>query len=108
MRLDRDDVEVEFVRGSGPGGQHRNKSFTGVRVRHRPTGLVATATERRSRAQNLAVALKRLAARVEVRLRPVTPRVATRPTRAAGRRRLEAKRRQGERKRLRRGPRADE
>lgn len=108
MRLDPGDVEIEFVRGSGPGGQHRNKSFTGVRVRHRPTGCTASATERRSRAQNLAVAFERLAARVAARLTPRRARIPTRPTRASRRRRLEGKARAGHKKRLRRGPAADD
>ena len=40
--------EVRFVRGSGPGGQHRNKTETGVQMTHPPTGIVVSATERRS------------------------------------------------------------
>lgn len=51
---------VERMRGSGPGGQHRNKVETGIRLRHQPTGLTAQATERRSQAENLKAALERL------------------------------------------------
>jgi len=53
-------VEVERFRASGPGGQHRNKVETAVRIRHRETGVVVTATERRSQSENLAKAIKRL------------------------------------------------
>lgn len=53
-------VEMAFVRSSGPGGQHRNKVETGVRLRHRAAGLVVTATERRSQHENRAKALGRM------------------------------------------------
>jgi len=35
------DVDVYIARGSGPGGQHRNKTSTAVRMIHRPTGLTS-------------------------------------------------------------------
>lgn len=54
------DCELERLRRSGPGGQRRNKVETGVRLRHRPTGLVGEATERRSARQNHAAAVQRL------------------------------------------------
>lgn len=54
------------VRRSGPGGQHRNKVQTGVVLQHRPTGFVAEASERRSRAENRAVAVRRLRMRLAI------------------------------------------
>ncbi len=104
MPLPRSDVRIEFLRSSGPGGQHKNKAVTGVRVRHLPTGLVASATERRSRVRNLAIALDRLEARVAERTRPEVPRVPTGPTAGSRRRRVEEKRRRGTRKAGRRRP----
>ena len=55
------DVIVEAMRASGPGGQHVNKTESAVRVTHKPTGLVATAREERSQAMNRKLALARLA-----------------------------------------------
>lgn len=54
------DCELRTQRRSGPGGQHRNKTSSGVFLNHKPTGVVGEATERRSQAQNRVVALERL------------------------------------------------
>ncbi len=91
-------LRIDFFRGSGPGGQHRNTSETGVRITHLPSGVVATATESRSRHQNLQTALTRLEEKLAARQRKRRPRIATRPGRAAIRRRLEKKRQQAEKK----------
>ena len=96
------DLEIVHVRGSGPGGQNRNKRMSGVRVRHIPTGLVAIATERRSQAQNLASALERIEERLERLFHRPTPRVPTRKTRASNERRREEKSRNSVRKKTRR------
>lgn len=80
--------EVETLKGSGPGGQHRNKTESAVRLKHRETGIVAQASERRSQGQNLAVALERLRALLERHFAPPPPpRRATRPTRGSQERR---------------------
>ncbi|HEY8212150.1 MAG TPA: peptide chain release factor-like protein [Myxococcaceae bacterium] len=97
------ECEEEFFTSGGPGGQHRNKTESGVRLTHRPTELSVTATERRSQARNRTEALERLReALAELSVIP-RKRRATKPTRSSQRRRVEDKRRQGEKKAQRRG-----
>lgn len=99
--LERDSDITFFVAG-GPGGQHRNKTATGVRLYHRPSGLVVTATERRSQPANREMAFERLAARLEAASHTQAPRVATRPGRAARAARRDAKQRRSVIKQARR------
>src|ERR1700730_8609635 len=87
------DSDVEYFIAGGPGGQHRNKVETGVRLTHRPTGIMVTATERRSQHANREVAFERMAGGLWGRQRVVNPRRPTRPTPASRVRRLNAKRR---------------
>ncbi len=87
------DCDLEFFIASGPGGQHRNKVETGVRLTHRPSGISVTATERRSQHANREVAFERMAERLEELQQVSPPRKPTRPTAASRERRLEAKRR---------------
>jgi protein subunit release factor B len=95
------DTDMQFFRGTGPGGQNRNKVETAVRLTHRPTGLMVTAEEHRTQRANREAAFARLAERLEELQRPEVPRVPTRPTVGSRERRLEAKRRTSAVKRLR-------
>lgn len=61
--------DVDRYRASGPGGQHRNKTESAVRVRHRATGVQAHADDSRSQHENKARAVKRLRAHLALELR---------------------------------------
>ncbi len=105
--LERDSI-VEFFTGSGPGGQHRNRSRTAVRIKHEPSGVVVTATERRSQAQNLEAAFERLIERlIKLNSKPKKRR-ATRPSRSSRERRLKQKTQRAQTKRFRRRPSNDD
>jgi ribosome-associated protein len=92
------DCTVELYRSGGPGGQHRNKRDTAVRLTHTATGTVVTATERRSQSLNRELAFSRMAAALETLQARRRRRLPTRPTRGSVRRRLEGKRQNKEKK----------
>ncbi|GAY66151.1 hypothetical protein CUMW_246500 [Citrus unshiu] len=54
------ECEMDTYKSSGPGGQHRNKRESAVRLKHVPTGVIAQATEDRSQLKNGASTLSRL------------------------------------------------
>ena len=100
--------DVETFRSGGPGGQHANKVESGVRLRHRPSGIVVTSRQSRSQWRNKALALAELRRRLVAANTPQKRRVATKPTKASRRRRVEAKKRRSATKALRRKPPRDE
>lgn len=65
--------DVVRTKRSGPGGQHRNKVETAIVLTHRPSGLNAEASERRSQAENLEVAADRMRRTLAVGLRNDRP-----------------------------------
>ncbi|MDP3982353.1 MAG: peptide chain release factor-like protein [bacterium] len=106
--MNREDLErdttIEFFRASGPGGQHRNKRETGVRLTYTPLNIVIEATEERSQAQNREIAFKRLGEKLEELSRPIKSRIPTRVSRAKKEQRLKEKHQVTEKKKLRKPP----
>jgi len=121
------EIAVRASRSSGPGGQHANVTASRVEatfdvaastaltdeqkrriVARTGPRVTAVAQDDRSQARNRELALERLQRRLTAALAVNRPRRPTRPTQAGVRRRLEAKRRRGERKRARRSPAPEE
>ena len=61
--------EVDRYRASGPGGQHRNKTESAVRLRHKLTGVTAIGEDSRSQAENKVHAVRRLRSAIALEVR---------------------------------------
>ncbi len=57
-----DNIRIEKFHSGGPGGQYVNKTETGIRVIHIPTGITVSSTKERSQFMNRQDALKKLSA----------------------------------------------
>lgn len=60
VNINKSDLKVDTFRSSGAGGQHVNKTESGVRFTHLPTGIVAESTDGRSQIRNREIAIQRL------------------------------------------------
>lgn len=126
IELDEREIQEDFVRASGPGGQNVNKVSSAVQLRFDVAGspslpepvrarlislagrrltqegvLIIEAERYRSQRRNRDDALERLLALIREACEVETPRRPTRPTLASKKRRLESKQRRGETKKLR-------
>lgn len=123
LSIPASELSYRFGPSGGPGGQHANKASTRVELRfdveHSPSlgprqrarllqrlgpEVRIVADTHRSQSRNRQEAMDRLRTRLAEALSVRKPRTPTRPSRAAAERRLEEKRRRGERKRARRPP----
>ena len=127
VRVPRSELQVSFAASGGPGGQHANRSNTRVdlrfdvesssafsaaqrqRVMERLGGEVRVVVDdERSQLRNRALAEERLVTRLQSALHVERPRKATRPSKSAKRRRMDAKSHRGEVKRQRKRPGRDD
>jgi ribosome-associated protein len=127
IAIDERELDFEFIRSSGPGGQNVNKVSTAVRLRFDARGssslpedvrerlihlagrrvgddgfLTIHAQSARTQDSNRRDAIERFVSLLERAVERPTPRRATRPTAASRQRRLESKRRRGQTKAARR------
>jgi len=129
LKIPLREIQFQFVRSSGPGGQHVNKVATKAELRwpvhaspslpepvrrrlverqrrriNNQGELVLTSQRFRDAGRNVADCLEKLRAMLAEVERPPKPRKPTRPTRASRERRLEQKRQRSEKKARRRPP----
>jgi ribosome-associated protein len=133
VSIKEDEIQIDFVRASGPGGQNVNKVSTAAQLRFDIRGtaslapdvkerlmrmagsrvtedgiLIIEAKRYRTQEQNRADAIQRLVTLVQKALEKPKTRHKTRPTLASRQKRLQAKRQHGQKKHLRSRPSLDE
>ena len=133
LSIDESEIQFDFIRSSGPGGQNVNKVSTAVQLKFDIAGslnlspkvrerlinlagskvtkenvLIIEASGFRSQEKNRKDATTRLIELIREAAKEPKPRRKTKPTHKSKRKRLESKKRQGEIKRMRRPPNASE
>lgn len=102
------ECNVDTFRAGGKGGQHLNKTESAVRMTHLPTGTVVSCQDERSQYQNKRKCLLQLREKlVALNYRP-PKRIPTRKPRSAKEKILETKRKQSQKKQLRKKPEMDD
>lgn len=96
------EVEVTVYQASGPGGQHRNRTYSAVRLKHLPTGIVVTASDSRSQLRNRKIALERLARRLAEHFHEDPPRRTTKKKTSVRRKERQEREKESQKKKLRR------
>ncbi len=96
------EVEVTVYQASGPGGQHRNRTYSAVRLKHLPTGIVVTAADSRSQLRNRKIAFERLARRLAEHFHEDPPRKPTNKRISVRQRERQERERESQKKRSRR------
>jgi len=102
------EVEIDFFRASGLGGQNVNKRETAVRLRHIPSGLVVVVQSERTQGANREIALTRLQKKLERLNRPNKKRFKTKVPRREREKRLREKHQHSELKNFRKPPEASD
>jgi protein subunit release factor A len=101
------ECRVDTFMAGGKGGQHQNRTESGVRLVHLPSGVVVSSRKERSQHRNKEIALARLRERLEERNRKPGPRVPTKVPKKEKEKRLTDKKRRSRLKELRRRPGGD-
>lgn len=67
IKIEKADLDIDIYRASGPGGQHRNKVETAVRITHLPSGITVRSEQSRSQGDNKDAAMVELRNRLAYR-----------------------------------------
>ena len=73
LNVREEDIEENFIRSSGSGGQSVNKTSTAVQLRHKPSGICVSVSHERSQSLNRFLARRELLERIETQQGVTTP-----------------------------------